>query len=356
MTESFSASQYLRHVRTSWPVLAVACVVAAVLTYLGNQLMTPQYTAEARVRIELPGSDDPHSALVISPVYMDSLKTYALLASGNELFAETVDALGLRDAEHPEPLDGLKQSILEIEIPHHTRVLMIRVTLEDPEMAQALAEGLAAATVRRNQELNAKSDEARTAVARAVRDEAVRLLREREKAIAELSKNAPLTGLPQEFEALVETRAKIRERLLYTEVRRSELSAGNSKRASSAADEPEQPIRITQLREQLAALDDEVRAMRFAIASRASSAAALEAERDAALETLSTAESRLLHETAMESVRGERLQIIDRGVIPGRPSSPRVGLNVLTAVGLALVLALLYVSLRFGLAADQSQD
>ena len=134
-------------------------------------------------------------------------------------------------------------------------------------MAQALAEGLAAATVRRNQELNAMSDEARTAVARAVRDEAVRLLREREKAIAELSKNAPLTGLPQEFEALVETRAKIRERLLYTEVR----------------------------------------AMRFAIASRASSAAALEAERDAALETLSTAESRLLHETAMESVRGERL-------------------------------------------------
>lgn len=49
----------------------------------------------------------------------------------------------------------------------------------------------------------------------------------------------------------------------------------------------------------------------------------------------------------MQSARGERLQIMDRGVVPERPSYPRVGLNVIVATGLALVLSLLYLTLQF---------
>ena len=49
----------------------------------------------------------------------------------------------------------------------------------------------------------------------------------------------------------------------------------------------------------------------------------------------------------MQSARGERLQIVDRGVVPERHSYPRVGLSVVVSTGLALVLSLLYLTLQF---------
>jgi uncharacterized protein involved in exopolysaccharide biosynthesis len=47
-------------------------------------------------------------------------------------------------------------------------------------------------------------------------------------------------------------------------------------------------------------------------------------------------------------MRGERLRVIDPGIVPQRPSAPNVPLNVAAALFLALVASMVYLSLRFG--------
>jgi capsular polysaccharide biosynthesis protein len=47
--------------------------------------------------------------------------------------------------------------------------------------------------------------------------------------------------------------------------------------------------------------------------------------------------------------RTETLELVDPGVVPGRPSSPRLWFNLLAAFLTAFVLSLLYLSFEFGL-------
>jgi uncharacterized protein involved in exopolysaccharide biosynthesis len=49
---------------------------------------------------------------------------------------------------------------------------------------------------------------------------------------------------------------------------------------------------------------------------------------------------------AAQGYRGERLRIIDPGVVPERPSFPNTTLNVLLALVAALALSLLYIALE----------
>ena len=51
----------------------------------------------------------------------------------------------------------------------------------------------------------------------------------------------------------------------------------------------------------------------------------------------------------MIGYRGERLKIIDPGIVPERPSFPNVPLNIAAAFVLAATCALAYLTLAFGL-------
>ncbi|HXB70006.1 MAG TPA: hypothetical protein VNY05_17265, partial [Candidatus Acidoferrales bacterium] len=44
--------------------------------------------------------------------------------------------------------------------------------------------------------------------------------------------------------------------------------------------------------------------------------------------------------------RGERLRLIDPGIVPERPSSPNIPLNVLAALFLGLVLPVVYLTMQ----------
>jgi uncharacterized protein involved in exopolysaccharide biosynthesis len=46
-------------------------------------------------------------------------------------------------------------------------------------------------------------------------------------------------------------------------------------------------------------------------------------------------------------MRGERLRLIDPGIVPQRPSSPNIGLNVIAALLVALTASLVWLSLRY---------
>ena len=74
---------------------------------------------------------------------------------------------------------------------------------------------------------------------------------------------------------------------------------------------------------------------------------AAELERKAAWAALEAAELQLAEARALAGERGERLQVIDPGVVPEIHSSPNVSLNVFVAFFLALVASMIYLTLEF---------
>ena len=79
--------------------------------------------------------------------------------------------------------------------------------------------------------------------------------------------------------------------------------------------------------------------------ARGPEAAAL--ERKAAWEALESAELQLGEARAFAGERGERLQVIDPGVVPEIHSSPNLPLNVFAAFFLALAASMIYLTLEF---------
>ena len=73
----------------------------------------------------------------------------------------------------------------------------------------------------------------------------------------------------------------------------------------------------------------------------------LEAEVKMAQTASESSAARLRDLRATAGTRGERLRVIDPGVVPQRPSSPNVALNVLVALLLTLILLVAYFTISF---------
>jgi uncharacterized protein involved in exopolysaccharide biosynthesis len=71
----------------------------------------------------------------------------------------------------------------------------------------------------------------------------------------------------------------------------------------------------------------------------------MEADRKDAQAALASLDTRLREARGEAGYRGDRLKIIDPGVVPERPSSPNLPLNVAAALLLGLVLPILYLTL-----------
>jgi uncharacterized protein involved in exopolysaccharide biosynthesis len=72
------------------------------------------------------------------------------------------------------------------------------------------------------------------------------------------------------------------------------------------------------------------------------------AERKDAQANLEAMESRLREIRGATGFRGERLSIVDPGIVPERPSSPNVPFNVLAALLAGLAGSVLYLTVAFG--------
>ncbi len=79
-----------------WRLVAITCVFAVSAAGIASSLMTKTYTATASLLIEPPAGNDPRGATAISPVYVESLKTYERFALSDTLFFQALDQLGLR--------------------------------------------------------------------------------------------------------------------------------------------------------------------------------------------------------------------------------------------------------------------
>jgi len=155
MPESFEMFRYVDHLRHRWRMIAVACGVAAVLAFVAALLTPSQYTATTRLIIEPPAGSDLRAAMAISPIYLESLKSYELLSSGDRLFLDAIEHFKL---PRSKPVDALKRSVLKVTIPRNTKILEISATLPDPAKAQALALYIAEQAVRLSRDVSIETE------------------------------------------------------------------------------------------------------------------------------------------------------------------------------------------------------
>src|SRR5580692_5524285 len=100
---------------------------------------------------------DPRAGLAVSPVYLESLKTYENYATSDTLFSQALDTLGLRKRYPNRSVESLKRQVLSVSKPATTRVIEISATMDDPLEAKRLAQFVAEQTVRLNRSLEQHS-------------------------------------------------------------------------------------------------------------------------------------------------------------------------------------------------------
>jgi uncharacterized protein involved in exopolysaccharide biosynthesis len=156
--ESFTFFQFIDHLRRRGPWIGLTCVVAAVLALVASLLMPKYYTASVRLMIDSPAGNDVRSAMAITPIYFESLKSYEAFASSEKLFLEAVEHFHLRDAKNPKPIEQFQRSVLKVRLLPNTRILEIACTLPNADSAHFLALHLAGETVALSRGPNEQTD------------------------------------------------------------------------------------------------------------------------------------------------------------------------------------------------------
>src|SRR5437588_4914584 len=122
---------------SGWRIVAIACILAAAASAVASLLMTPKYTATCRILVEPPAGSDPRVSTAVSPIYLESLRTYEAFASSDDLFQQAAKKFGLRTDS--TPIERLKKRILKVEVLRNTKILEINATLPDPARAHELS-------------------------------------------------------------------------------------------------------------------------------------------------------------------------------------------------------------------------
>src|ERR1700687_3318466 len=133
MYPAFDAFEYVAYLRRRWRVIAAACGTAVLLALPLSLLMSKRYTATATIVIEPPGSSDSRTAIVVSPMYLESLRTYERFADSDSLFARAAEKFHLQEAGGLRPIESLKRGVLKVSKLRDTKIMEISVTLKDPK-------------------------------------------------------------------------------------------------------------------------------------------------------------------------------------------------------------------------------
>jgi uncharacterized protein involved in exopolysaccharide biosynthesis len=139
MADSLDLVDVLNRLRGRWRVWVTAALTGASIGAGAAALRPVRYVAETHILIELP-ADSIGVFPMLSPSYLDSLRTYATLAESATVRTRALEALS----------DGHRTAAREIDadLPAHNRVLVIRAAARDADSALAFARATAEQTVR----------------------------------------------------------------------------------------------------------------------------------------------------------------------------------------------------------------
>ena len=316
-------------------------VSAALVTLAASMLVQKQYTATATLVIEPPVANDPRAATAVTPVYLESLKTYEQFAASDSLFAKACAKFVLADGRCNE---SFKRKVLRVVKLKDTKLMQISATLPDAKQAKDLVEYLATETVALNRSLARDGDrelqlDVQTQLAAASED----LRRARSEYESAVGKGTD--GL---LEEQVRTLSDLKARA-EVETLRSRAALAELNMRKDTAEAAVELARLNALTGEAASLDKR-------LVEQSAGLASARASRERATDALHTEEAR--HEAwskrasdvaIASGLRTEQLRVVDPGIVPQQPSFPNPPLFTGVAVLVSSLLALAYLSLQYGL-------
>jgi polysaccharide biosynthesis transport protein len=353
MSDPFNPFEFAAFLRARWRLFAITCGVAVALSALASLLLPKRYTATATVLISPPAGNDPRATTVLSPIYLESLRTYERIASTDTLFLRALDHFHLQPAYAGTPVESLKRRILKVTKPVNTEILEISATLGDPRAAQAFAQFIAEQTCAASHSFDLASEDELTREARRNLDRAQTRFANAESARNAFAGAEAVGTLEEKVLNASELRTRIEDDLTGA---RTALADGIAARnaAASSGDQGWEAREVAAAQAKLKSLEDQDRAATAQLEAegavlekRKSDGEALESELIAARAEIESATSKLNDIAVSSAFRGERLQIIDPGIVPQQPSSPNLWLNIAAALLVSLMAAFVFAALQF---------
>src|SRR5262245_20363086 len=260
MAESIEVFRYISYLRLRWRWIASSCGIALAIAFGATMLMPRAYTATARIVVEPPAGADLRSAMAVSPVYLESLKTYEHFAASDSVFRNAVDFLELRASLGGKPIESLKKSVLKVGIVRNTRILEISATMPDARKAQAVASFVAQATAELARSLVSEGDQALIRGMEQQQTQTVARLKESEDAWAKALAAQPLTELEASMTSAAELRGEIRKLMLFAEQEIAEAAVqektGNPDDLAEARKQSTNAkARLAEMKQQIEAID-----------------------------------------------------------------------------------------------------
>lgn len=342
MHDSFDVLEYGAFLRARWRFPALACAVALLAAVAISLLLPKRYTAMATILIDPPAGGDPRMATSVSTVYLESLKTYELLAADDQLFVRAVDRFHLRDRD-ASPVESVKRRVLKVDKPRDTRALEISVTLPDPTAAWEMARFIADGAVELNRSGSRQAGNAITEDAAKAAAESRSRLAAAETAWEKAVSASSLEALRTEISNDGYLKSRAEEQFLDEQTGESE--SGAPQPPGSAASR----ARIDVLKRRIDELAQSIDRKGADLARESAREEDLQAALQAARAEDASAAQRLAELRVSLGSRSEWLRVVDPGIIPQRPSSPNAPLIVIGSVLLALFGSWLYLSVAFGL-------
>jgi succinoglycan biosynthesis transport protein ExoP len=343
MQDSFDVFEYIDFLSARWKFAGLACGCAIVAALATGLLLPKRYTATATVLIDPPSAADPRTATAVSTVYLESLKTYELLATNDQLFTRAAGQFHLRDQDG-SAIESLKRRVLKVDKLRDTRALQISVTLPDPRTAQAVAQFIAEGAVELNRSGGKEADEAMIEDAAKAVEVAKARLNAAQTAWQEAAGAHSAEALRSELSDAGFLKSRVEEQLVEEQ---AEL-AGSTPTAQH--DAGASPARAELLQRRISELNLAIDQKSAALARQSAREQDLQATLTAARTAYDVATQRLAESHLGLGSRTERLRVVDPGIVPQRPSSPNVPLIVIGAAALAFFGSWLYLTLSFSLA------
>jgi len=357
MDSTFDALEFLEYLRTRWATVLAACCVAVALAFAASLVLPKRYMSTATILIEPPAGNDPRATTAMSPVYLESLKTYERFALSGSLFARALEHVNPGAAGIKGSADSLRKTVLKVSKPTGTNILEISATWKDPVRAQALAQFIAEQTVSLSRSLDEQAQNDLRKEFRTQFEAARTRLAAARQSLDAFAAAEPAETLVNDVRDRSELKFRLERDLDLARTDLADYTAqleamhSNPETADEVADINR---RVASARARVRVIEDQQRETGDVLAKEASQLerqnnrrAALEAEVRSAQGAFETANTRLNEILSSSQFHGERLQIIDPGVVPQQPAFPNIPLNLFGALIFAAAGSLVWLGCRF---------
>ncbi len=363
MPTPFELSDYLRAIFRRWKRITAVILVASAVALLISLLLPKKYDATVLLAVQSAGSDARYPA-VMSPTYLEYLHSYEQFLQSDGLIARVIKDTNLDSGPYHYTVEAFRTSVLDLALVRNTNVLKIRVRFPDPSKAHEIALALARIGVQTNSDMNSAEAERAARQIQKETAEARARLTAADAAIENFRRGSHEDELKRQLNQQLERKMAYQEKLTDAQVEMAEKEAWlasfstQQQRGSGGGRRQQEEIRqqtqmaaaeLAQLRARqkalragLAELEAPIERNRLALASLEARRRQLERDFELAQTAVVASANRANDARFTMAARREELQIADSGVVPSRPSSPHIVLNVLLAGVLGLLAGFVY--------------